>query len=164
VILCVDVDYRVTEVVAACVAIHGWADASAAVEHVARFAEPPAAYEPGEFYKRELPYLTRAIAALATVPSVVVIDGYVWLGPDRAGLGAHLHAALGQVPVVGVAKHHFAGATTAREVLRGGSKQPLYVTAAGLSVDAAAAAIASMHGPHRLPTWIKRADQLARGR
>lgn len=163
VIVCVDVDYRATEVVAACVGFGDWPDATAAVESVTRTPGAPAPYESGEFYRRELPYVLAALAALAAPPRVIVVDGYVWLGPERPGLGAHLHATLGStIEVIGVAKRRFEGATTAIPILRGTSQQPLFVTAAGTDVRAAAAAVITMHGPHRLPTMLKRVDRLAR--
>ncbi len=162
-IVCVDVDYRATEVVAACVGFGDWADAAALVETVTRTPGAPASYESGEFYRRELPYVLATLAALAVPPRVVVVDGYVWLGPERPGLGAHLHATLGStIEVIGVAKRRFEGATTAIPILRGTSQQPLFVTAAGTDVRAAAAAVITMHGPHRLPTMLKRVDRLAR--
>jgi deoxyribonuclease V len=163
VIVCVDVDYRATAVVAACVGFGEWTDAAAAAESVTRTPGAPAEYRSGEFFRRELPYVLAALAAFGAAPRAVVIDGYVWLGPGRAGLGAHLHEALGGgVAVVGVAKRPFAGATSAIAILRGTSRQPLYVTAAGTDVDAAAASVRSMHGPHRIPTLLKRVDRLCR--
>jgi deoxyribonuclease V len=163
VIVCVDVDYRAAEVVAACVGFLDWTDAGPAIESVTRTSGAAAMYESGELYRRELPYVLAALAALASPPRVIVVDGYVWLGPARLGLGAHLHAALGGgIAVVGVAKRRFEGATTAIPILRGTSQQPLFVTAAGTDVAAAAAAVTTMHGPHRIPTLIKRADRLGR--
>jgi deoxyribonuclease V len=161
-IVCVDVDYRAAEVVAACVGFHDWSDAAPALEAVTRTVGPPPAYESGAFYRRELPYLTAALAGLAAVPQVVVVDGYVWLAPGRPGLGGHLHAALGgQIEVVGVAKRNFEGAV-AIPILRGTSRQPLYVTTTGPHVAGVAAAVRAMHGPHRIPTLLKRVDRLAR--
>jgi deoxyribonuclease V len=163
VIVCVDVDYRAAAVVAACVGIHAWSDAAAAAETVTRTRGAPPEYRSGEFYRRELPYVVAALEAFGAAPSVVVIDGYVWLGPDRAGLGAHLHAVLGGgVAIVGVAKRPFAGATSAIAILRGTSRQALYVTSAGTDSDAAAASVRSMHGSHRIPTMLKRVDRLCR--
>jgi deoxyribonuclease V len=162
-IACVDVDYRDTEAVAACILFRSWADDSGAaelVEHIGR-VEP---YQPGQFYRRELPCLL-AVLAKASVPlEAVVVDGYVWLGgEDAPGLGAHLYAALaGTVPVIGVAKTHFAGVRAARPVLRGGSRRPLYVTAAGIEAEEAARQITRMHGSFRIPTLLKRVDQLCR--
>src|SRR5262249_54353360 len=144
------------EAVAACVLFAGWADEAPALERVHRVAGV-APYQPGQFYKRELPCL---LVVLGTIDAPVgggVIDGYVWLGEGRPGLGAHLYEALGRrVPVVGVAKTRFASAT-ALEVARGGAR-PLYVTAAGLDPAVAAGHVLGMHGPHRIPTLLKRVD------
>jgi deoxyribonuclease V len=38
----------------------------------------------------------------------------------------------------------------------------LFVTAAGIAPPRAADLVRSMHGPHRIPTLLKRTDQLAR--
>jgi deoxyribonuclease V len=109
------------------------------------------------------------LAALERPPSIldlVIVDGYVWLGPDRGGLGFHLHEALGrQVPVVGVAKTRFAGdSTTAVPVLRGQSQRPLFVTSVGIPVVEAAERIRRMHGSFRIPTLLKEVDRLCRRR
>ncbi len=161
-IVAVDVDYRDDAVVAACVGFDAWSDATTALEIVVRSDAPPAPYEPGRFYVRELPHIHAALMLLSAPPDVIVVDGYVWLGPERPGLGAHLHAALGGVtPVVGVAKTAFAGAE-AIEVLRGTSARPLFVTATGTDAKAAADAISAMHGAHRIPTLLGRVDHLAR--
>lgn len=145
---------------AAGVWFRGWDAADAECEHAVRLAEV-AEYRPGEFFRRELPGL---LAVLANGPpaDAVLIDGYVWLGPDRPGLGAHLFDALGgRVPVVGVAKTRFVSAD-AVPVCRGESRSPLYVSAAGFDPADAAALVAGMHGPYRVPTLLKRADRLAR--
>lgn len=120
-----------------------------------------AAYQPGSFYTRELPAI---LAVLAGTPplSVLVVDGYCDLDPyGRPGLGAHLHREAG-VPVIGVAKTAFHTATHAVPVVRNGAR-PLYVTAAGLPTDEAAAMVATMAGPYRLPDALRRVDALARG-
>jgi deoxyribonuclease V len=93
-----------------------------------------------------------------------VVDGYVDLDPDgRPGLGAHVHAAFGGVPVVGVAKTAFGTATHAARVFRGQSTRPLYVTAAGMTIPDAAALVAEMAGRFRVPDALRRVDRLARG-
>jgi deoxyribonuclease V len=160
---CVDVAYGEDEAVAACVLFHDWADPVAAEEHVQR-VRPVEPYQPGQFYRRELPCLLAVLAPLRHRLRAVVIDGYVWLGEESSpGLGAHLHEALGvSIPVIGVAKTRYAGADTARTVYRGTSRRPLYVTAAGLDPAAAARHIARMQGPFRIPTLLKRADHLSR--
>lgn len=156
-----DVDYRGAVAVAAGVWFRGWSASESETEAVTILHEV-APYEPGEFYRRELPCLL-AVLARGPAADVVVVDGCVWLGPGRAGLGAHLYAALGErTAVVGVAKSRFAGATDAVPVYRGSSRSPLYVTAAGVSAAEAAGWVASMHGPYRIPSLLKRADRLAR--
>lgn len=160
---CLDAAYHADRAAAACVLSAHWDDAAPAATRVARVAQPPAPYVPGELWRRELPAL---LAVLASAPPLdaVVIDAFVWLaGPDRPGLGGHLfHALGGKVPVVGVAKTAFRGAWTAVPVLRGRSRRPLYVNAVGMDPDEAARLVASMHGRHRIPTLLAAADRLAR--
>ena len=145
---------------AACAVLADWGDARALAEYAVPIADP-APYVPGAFYTRELPALLAVLAAVREPIDVVVVDGHVWLDAGRPGLGAHLHAAIG-LPVIGVAKRRYAGATPI-EVRRGGSAVPLHVTAVGVDPGEAAAAIARMHGAHRLPTMLVRVDHLARG-
>src|SRR5687767_12388554 len=158
VIAAVDVHYAGGGAVAACVAFRDWPDAEPAWERTVRVAEV-AAYEPGAFYRRELPPLLEVLAGQPF--DAVLIDGYVWLGEGRKGLGAWVHEALGK-PVIGVAKTAFRGAP-AIEVLRGGSRRPLFVTAAGHDATATAEGVGRMHGAHRIPTLLKRVDRLCRG-
>ena len=156
-----DVDYRDPGAVAVGVWFRGWSAPEVEAEIVTHLAEV-APYQPGEFYRRELPCLL-AVLERGPAPEVAVVDGYVWLGPGRPGLGAHLFEALGgRTVVVGVAKSRFAGAAEAVPVYRGGSRSPLYVTAAGVGVTEAAGWIARMAGPYRVPEILKRVDQLAR--
>jgi deoxyribonuclease V len=158
-----DVHYHADAATAALVLAGTWTDAAALAE---RTVAIPAAspYQPGEFYRRELPALLAVLDASALPPgTTVIVDGYVWLGEGRPGLGAHLWRALAEThPVVGVAKSRFEGAA-AVETFRGRSQRPLFVTSAGLAPSEAAAHVASMHGPSRVPTLVTRADQLARG-
>jgi deoxyribonuclease V len=160
-IVCLDVHYHDAGATIGCVELAAWTDAHPLRERAIHGGTPPAAYVPGEFFRRELPYLLHALSQLG-IPPIIVIDGHVWLGPDRKGLGAHLHDALGGASaVVGVAKSHFRGAPTI-PVRRGRSTRPLEITAIGLPADQAAAAIASMHGRHRIPDMLRRTDRLAR--
>ena len=164
---CVDVDYRDTGVTAACVGAEGWSSELARIEVVVRAPGRPAAYQPGAFYERELPYLLEVLERMPPL-ELVIVDAYVWLGPNQPGLGKRLHDVRGGI-VVGVAKTRFAGAEAsgggfeAIEVRRGDSDRPLYVTAVGLEPAAAAAHVAAMHGEFRIPTLLRRADALARG-
>lgn len=149
---------------AAAVVFHDWNDAEPAAEYSVRLDgfEP---YEPGAFYRRELPCLRAVLAEVGEPLEVVVIDGYVWLSADRRpGLGAHLADEV-DGGVVGVAKNPFKDAEAfAQSVVRGGSSRPLYVTAAGLAAEEAARFVAEMHGEHRFPTLLRRVDMLARER
>lgn len=166
---CVDVDYRDTGVTAACVGFDAWSDELARIEVIVRSPGRPAEYQPGAFYERELPYLLEALARMPVL-ELVIVDAYVWLGPDRPGLGKRLHDARGGGIVVGVAKTRFAGAGASGgaarviEVRRGDSDRPLYVSAVGMEPDEAARQIAGMHGEFRIPTLLRRVDALARGR
>ncbi len=163
-IACVDVYYHDDDsATAAAVVLERWTDAVAAEELVCS-VDSVAPYQPGQFYKRELGPV-RQVLALASGPlSVVVIDGYVYLdAAGKPGLGAHLHRVLGcGVPVVGVAKSPYRGGGFDVEVRRGQSKRPLHVTAVGMDPAEAARQIGTMHGPHRIPTLLKRVDLLSR--
>ena len=81
------------------------AEKTAFIEHVAP-------YQPGEFYRRELPPL-RALLTAVDALDLLIIDGYATLDPDgRPGLGAYAHDEFA-VPVIGVAKTRFVSAVHA---------------------------------------------------
>ena len=163
-IVCLDVHYRDPGAVAAGLWFQLWPDSTSTAEVVLPIAQV-APYQSGQFYLRELPCLL-AVLEKGPPAEIIVIDGYVWLGDERRpGLGAHLYQALhGKVAVIGVAKTSYTGATLAQELRRGTSGSPLYITAAGMDVAEATRHIAEMHGPYRIPTLLKRVDQLCRGR
>lgn len=159
---CLDVDYRTDVTVAACVLFREWADATEAA-HVLELGPPAEPYEPGQFFRRELPHLLKVLASVQEPLEVLLIDGYVWLDAERPGLGAHLYEALGRrLPVIGVAKTAFHSSHLAVPVLRGQSQRPLFVTAVGLDASTAAQYLQRMHGDSRLPTLLKRVDRLCR--
>ncbi len=161
-IAAVDVAYHGGGATAACVLFRSWSDGESAVEYLQEFGKVEE-YRPGEFYLRELPPLLALLGKVAEPLEVVIVDGYVWLGGGKPGLGAHLFEELrGSVTVIGVAKSSFAGSREAIPLLRGASRRPLYVTAAGIDAATAAQHILAMHGPHRIPTLLKRADRLCR--
>ena len=160
-IACVDVDYRANLAVAAGLWFRGWSAAAADRQETAVIREV-APYQPGEFYRRELPCLFGVLEKGPAV-DVIIIDGYVWLENDRPGLGAHLYRALDErIIVVGGAKPRYAGASRAIAIRRGGSQSELFVTSAGTEVQQAADRVFHMHGPHRIPTLLKEVDRLAR--
>jgi deoxyribonuclease V len=127
------------------------------------FVAPAAEYRPGHFYQRELPALLAVLEQVSEPLELVLVDGYVWLGRERPGLGFHLwqHRG-GRHAVVGVAKNAFAGNDLALAVKRGESAKPLYVTSEGLNVDEAAEQVRTMHGAYRVPTLLKQVDTLCR--
>jgi deoxyribonuclease V len=118
-------------------------------------------YQPGQFYRRELPPLRAVLSGIDGL-GLLVVDGYADLDPGgRPGLGAHAHAEFA-VPVVGVAKSAFRPATHAIAVQRGNAARPLFVTAAGMPRADAAELVRLMAGRFRVPDALRRADQLAR--
>jgi len=84
-------------------------------------------------------------------------------GINKVGLGKRLYDCLdGNVKVIGVAKNAFMGITTDFELYRGESKKPLYITCIGEDLAKAKECISMMHGFYRMPTLLRRADQLCR--
>lgn len=163
-----DVDYRATGARAACVLTESWESASPTATYV-QDIEAVQPYEPGKFYRRELPCLISVLRLLPSLPAIVVVDGYVWLPSDaRPGLGAHLYEALGRrVPVVGIAKTAFAGVESCdavARVFRGTSRNPLFVTAVGVEPGVAGQGVQRMAGEHRIPDIMRIADRLSRGK
>lgn len=157
---CLDVDYNnAAQGHCAAVLFHHWTDTEpAAVVRAVTAGIAP--YQPGAFYKRELPCMLHTLQQIEENIDALVIDGYVWLGENRGGLGVHLYEALGRkTPVIGVAKSLFRGAETlAVPVWRGKSKNPLWVTTIGVDVQEASQWVEQMAGLYRLPDLIKRAD------
>ena len=163
-ILAVDVQYRNDYATAAGVLFPSWESDTPSDELVAE-SEQVAAYRPGQFYLRELPCILALLPRIHNQPACFIIDGYISLGKEgKPGLGMHLWNALaGKIPVIGVAKSRYMDTAEECELYRGRSKRPLYVTAVGISLDEAKEHIRGMHGVHRIPTMLKRVDQLCRG-
>ncbi|MCM2371915.1 endonuclease V [Aporhodopirellula aestuarii] len=168
-IACIDVGYtesesKPTTAIAACVVINDWRDSHSASEYTLRIRNVRD-YEPGQFYRRELPCIEAVLTKLPQLPRCIVVDGYVWLDDeDHPGLGAYLYRFLNEcIPVIGVAKNPFKHSTHATHLRRGGSARPLYITAVGIPIAQAVHNIAAMHGPHRFPSILRRVDRLSRG-
>ncbi|NDV78400.1 endonuclease V [Dysgonomonas sp. 511] len=125
-------------------------------------------YIPGEFYKRELPCilsLLHKINAADVNIDTIIVDGFIYLDDNNKwGLGGYLHEALnGEIPIIGVAKSNFATIVhNKRELLRGESKRPLYITSIGINLDIATEKIKSMDGKYRMPTLLKELDRLTK--
>ena len=162
-ILAVDVAYSDGCAAVAGIAFADWRDAAPAMELVSCIGVP-AAYQPGQFYQRELPCILKLIGEHNLRFECIVVDGYVYLdGSGTAGLGKRLYDALGSgIPVIGVAKNRFKAIGPECEVYRGRSSRPLYVTAAGMELDKAKELIRTMHGNYRQPTLLKRTDHVSR--
>ncbi len=150
---------------AVCLAFTHWTDTTAAqtwIEYISGISD----YEPGAFYKRELPCILAILKTIdLSLVQAIVIDGYVVLDTNnKPGLGLHLYNALdSRVPVIGVAKTTYAGNDlNVAEVFRGKSDRPLYITAAGIALPEAAAGIKAMAGEYRMPTLLKQLDGLTR--
>lgn len=163
-ILAVDVHYSENNGVAAGILFENWQDEKAQKE-CASLIEGVADYESGKFFKRELPCILKLIAEHRLKPDCIIVDGFVFLdGYSKAGLGKHLYEALNrEVSVVGIAKKRFKDIDAQFEVCRGNSRKPLYVTAVGIDLEQAKRNVRAMHGENRLPTLIKRVDQICRG-
>jgi exodeoxyribonuclease-5/deoxyribonuclease V len=148
-----------------CVQFENWTDENP-VQIYSEVLEDIAEYEPGAFYKRELPCILSLLQQINTAScEAIVVDGFVFLDDElKPGLGAHLYERLSRtIPVIGVAKTNFA--TLHREkisVLRGESEKPLFVTAIGFNPEEAAAKIASMHGEYRIPSLLKLLDSMTK--
>ncbi len=124
-------------------------------------------YESGAFYKKELPCILSIIKNIDLNPQedVLIVDGYVFLSDDKKlGLGGYLYNKLDrEIPVIGVAKNNFFNICNfKKEVYRGCSKKPLYITTVGIELEHAAKCIQSMSGAYRIPTILKYVDRLGR--
>lgn len=156
----VQYDEPTSSALAAAVVFENWEDEQPLREYSVQ-CSGIAPYVPGQFFQRELPCLLAVLEEIQESINIVVIDGYVSLG-EKPGLGMCLWEALQrQKTVVGVAKTRFHSAP-AFEVCRGQSHTPLFVTAVGMEVAGAAAAVQRMAGRNRIPTLLKRVDGLAR--
>jgi deoxyribonuclease V len=164
-ILAFDTYYTENTAKTVCIAFDRWEQEAPSAVHTETLDEV-ADYIPGEFYKRELPCILSLLKQIDLVAvEAIVVDGFVFLDDDqKPGLGAKLCESLGEnIPVIGVAKTNFATIETLkRAVFRGESARPVYVTAIGTDVDAAAENVKSMHGGFRIPTLLKELDRLTK--
>lgn len=164
-ILAFDVYYYENKAKSVAIQFEKWTDA---VENAVfiEYIEPIADYEPGAFYKRELPCLMKILEKidLASI-EVLVVDGYVLLDDaGKWGLGAYLYEAIGKkIPVIGVAKTNFANnVLNVKKVFRGESNNPLYVSAIAIELEVAADYIKNMFGEFRIPKLLKDLDKITK--
>jgi len=164
-ILALDTYYQNDKAKTVCIRFHHWTDdqpADVLTEELDSVEE----YQPGAFYKRELPCILSILKKTDVQDTeAIFIDGYVLLDDTgKHGLGGYLYEALNRkIPVIGVAKTNFANNTLhKKEVYRGDSQRPLYITTLGITPDTACNYIRSMHGAYRIPTLLKTLDTLTR--
>ncbi|MFW0716795.1 endonuclease V [Pedobacter sp. N23S346] len=132
------------------------------IEYIKETAE----YIPGEFYKRELPCLLKIVEKVCIHElEAIVIDGYVYIDNDkRFGLGGYLWETLNeQIPIIGVAKNFYQGnIETVKQIYRGKSKKPLYISSVGLELGMASDFILQMPGVFRIPHLLKQLDTITK--
>lgn len=164
-ILAFDTYYNEDKAKTVCVTFGDWLD----TEPMDTFEETIngiAPYEPGAFFKRELPCILSLLKKINTQSvQVIIVDGYVFLDDQGTlGLGGHLYKELDEtIPVVGVSKSRFSGIElNQRTLIRGESKRPLYITAIGVELQSAVEWISSMHGNFRIPSMLQQLDMKTR--
>lgn len=163
-ILAFDTYYWEDKAKTVCIAFEHWDSTSYTVytEALSGIAE----YTPGEFYKRELPCILSLLRQVDLVAvDYIIVDGFVYLDDNhKPGLGARLYDGLDcKVPVIGVAKTNFATIEQLKkELYRGTSIRPLYITAAGIDLEDALKKIRHMAGNYRIPDLLKKLDTLTK--
>jgi len=162
-ILAVDVDYRENHKASvAGVLFSSWQDREPK-EVVSTIVEEVAKYQSGQFYKRELPCILALLEKIDVELSCIVVDGYVFLGESKKGLGAYLYEALDRkIPIIGVAKSPFRDISKESFIYRGESKKPLYITSVGIELNEAKEVIKGMYGRFRIPFLLKEVDRICR--
>jgi len=164
-ILAFDTWYFDNQAKTVCLGFYDWADEKPACIFTETI-DAPAEYEPGAFYKRELPCIISLLKQIdLQLVRAIVVDGFVVLDDaGKPGLGGRLYEYLDQkIPVIGVAKTNFSqNIANKRTVVRGQSSKPLFITALGMDLDAAADHVKNMHGDYRLPTLLKELDRLTK--
>ena len=163
-IIAIDVHYK--DNFANCVAVlFNWEDElpqKVIVEKLEGISE----YVPGEFYKRELPCILALIKKIELKEiEALIVDGHVYTNNETYGLGGHTWEALEKkIPIIGVAKRPFhSNGDTVKEVYRGDSKNPLYVSSIGLELKKAVDYIKNMQGEFRMPTVLTELDKVTKG-
>ncbi len=161
-IVAIDVHYRETFAKAVSIEFDQW-DAEEPIKIHEVLVEELHEYIPGSFYLRELPCILEVLK-LSPIEKIdlIIIDGYVIINDEgKRGLGAYLFDELdGKIPIIGVAKNPFKNNKKyVREVYRGKSKNPLFVTALGMDVEEAAEQVKNMKGPYRIPDLLRILDE-----
>ena len=148
-----------------CFAFENWTDENP-IQIYTETIESNAEYEPGAFYKKELPCILGILSKISLKnEDIIIIDGYVILDNEgKYGLGGYLYESLDKKnAIIGIAKTRYSQNTLhVVEVLRGESKNPLFVTAIGTDLQIAAQNVKNMQGEFRMPTILKKIDILTK--
>ena len=164
-ILAFDTYYRGKKAKTVCIGFDHWTDTEPKIVYHDTM-EVENDYEPGAFYKRELPCILRLLKKIKVKEiELILIDGFVVLDDQgKYGLGGYLYERLDKhIPVAGVAKTDFRrNRSNKKEVFRGKSKKPLFVTALGIDVELVSEKIKNMHGEYRIPALLKHLDRLTK--
>lgn len=162
-ILAIDVQYKDSHGFVSAISFKDWR-ATTPDNQYETFVNGIADYEPGQFYKRELPCILKLMEEHSLLPEIIVIDGYVILDDQGSpGLGMHLYNALeSKSKIIGVAKRSFSGISERAKIFRGNSKNPLFITSIGVDIEDAKKYILQMHGKNRTPVLLKLVDGLCR--
>ncbi len=160
-ILAFDTYYFENNAKTVCVHFENWSDEQPS--HIySEIIERVSDYEPGAFYKRELPCILSLLKKIdPDKVDYIIVDSFVLLNDlGKLGLGGYLYNELDKkIPVIGVAKSGFhENKKNVRELLRGNSKKPLFISAIGLELGQAYEMIKSMHGTYRMPTLLQILD------
>jgi len=164
-ILAFDSYYYENKAKTVCLEFENWTDSNPTniYTEILEDVEP---YESGAFYKRELPCIISLLKKVKIeLPAVIIVDSFVVLDDSgKKGLGAYLYDHLDkQIPIIGVAKTNFAqNKFNKKEILRGTSLKPLFITALGVDLKDAAEKIAKMDGQYRMPTLLQKLDTITK--
>jgi deoxyribonuclease V len=164
-LLAFDTFYTDTKAKTVCISFEKWTDTNHSKIYT-EIIDNTEQYEPGFFYKKELPCIISLLQKTdLTDIEAILIDGFVVLDDaEKKGLGGYLYEHLqNKIPVIGVAKNPFTQINkNQREIYRGNSRKPLYVTALGMDLDVAGEQIKKMSGNYRIPDLLKQLDILTK--
>lgn len=148
-----------------CIAFENWTSETESFIY-SENTEISSDYESGAFYKRELPCILSLLKKIDLKEGdLIIVDSYVTLdNSGKLGLGGYLYRSLDKkYPIIGIAKNGFASEDSLRKtVFRGESKTPLFLTAIGIDTDDIKIKVENMYGAYRIPTLLKKLDQLTR--
>lgn len=143
------------------IGFNSWEDNKIAIKN-SECIEGISNYESGQFYKRELPCILSLLNKFDIgIIKTIIVDGYTTIDDQgKNGLGGYLYDSLDKrIPVIGVAKNRFKlNSKKAKEIFRGNSSKPLFISSVGIDLSLAAEKVKSMHGNYRIPTMLKIVD------